>query len=143
MKKFHFSYLTLLCIAAGVVFTQCSKTVDDPVYEPYPETSLDQNAGTWKTYVLTSGSQFSLPAPEAPTSSAYLAEVEDLKRVAATLTDEQKEAAQFWGGNGVLRWHEIAREFAAQYNVPPNYNADGTYPCRSGQPNCISPIPFL
>ncbi len=128
MKKLHFSYLALLCVTAVVVFARCSKTVDDPVYEPYPETSLDQNAGTWKTYVITSGSQFSLPAPGAPTSAAYLAEVEDLKQMAAALTDEQKEAAQFWGSNGVLRWHEIAREFTAQYNVPPNYNADGTYP---------------
>jgi membrane-associated phospholipid phosphatase len=128
MKKLYFSCLITLCIALGALFTQCSKTIDDTKQEPYPEIGLDQNAGNWKTYVLSSGSEISLPAPESPTSPGYLAEIESLKRIAGTLTSEQKDAVQGWGGNGVIRWHELAREFAALYNVPPNYNADGTYP---------------
>jgi len=136
MKNIHFTFRLLL--AFGLIFTlgQCDKTVEVPVFEAYPETSLDANAGTWKTYVLANGSQIAVPAPEAAASAAYQAELADLKTKMAGATAEQQEQARHWGANGVLRWHEIAREMAAQYNVPPNYvpktdslgNVTYTYP---------------
>jgi hypothetical protein len=110
------------------MLSQCDKTVENPVFEAYPETSLDADAGTWKTYVLANGSEIPVPAPEDATSAAYQAELADLKAKMAAATAEQQDLARQWGANGVTRWHAIARELAAQYNVPPNYNEDGTYP---------------
>jgi hypothetical protein len=42
----------------------------------------------------------------------------------AAATAEQQDLARQWGANGVTRWHAIARELAANYNVPPNYVYD-------------------
>lgn len=131
MKNLHFSYRLAICLGLLFLFNQCDKTVENPVYEAYPETSLDANAGTWKKYTLANGDTVALPALPAPddiASPAYSAEINDLKSAMAAATDEQKDLARYWGANSVLRWHEIARELAANYNVPPNYNADGTYP---------------
>ena len=128
MKKTQY-ILGLVCCAA-LIFTlsHCSKTVENPVFEPYPETNVDATGGNWKTYVLANGSEIPVPAPEDASSAAYLAELADLKAAMAAATADQQDLARRWGGNGVLRWQEIARELAAQYNVPPDYNADGTYP---------------
>lgn len=109
-------------------FTRCDKTPVNPALEPYNETALDANGGTWKTYILSSGSELTVPAPELSSSDSYTAELADLKAKMAAATSEQKEAARFWGSNGVLRWHEIARELAAEYNAAPKVNPDGTYP---------------
>ncbi|MBK9336548.1 MAG: phosphatase PAP2 family protein [Lewinellaceae bacterium] len=128
MKNIYFVYRLALGFGLLLAFSQCDKTVDLPVFEPYAETNLDANAGNWKTYVLTNGAEIGVPAPEAAVSAAYQTELADLKNKMAAATDEQKDLARHWGANGVLRWHAIARELAAQYNVPPNYNADGTYP---------------
>lgn len=120
---------TLTGLAVLFLLVRCEKSPESPALDPYPETSLDANGGTWKTCVLTSGSEIPVPAPVAPTSSVYQLELNDLKQRMAAATPEQKRLARFWGGNAVLRWHEIARELAARYNVPPNYNPDGkTYP---------------
>ena len=118
----------ILLFAGALGFAQCDKTPSNSVLEPYNETSLDANGGTWKTYVLANGSELPVPAPEAVNSGAYAAELTDLKTRMAAATADQKETARFWGGNGVLRWHEIARELAAEYNAAPKVNPDGTYP---------------
>ncbi|MBV6440068.1 MAG: phosphatase PAP2 family protein [Haliscomenobacteraceae bacterium CHB4] len=128
MKKIHFTYRLAICTVLIFAFNQCDKTVEDTYFEPYPETSLDADAGNWKTYILANGSEIPVPAPEDASSTAYQSELADLKAKMAAATAEQQELARRWGANGVSRWHEIARELAAQYNVPPNYNADGTYP---------------
>jgi PAP2 superfamily len=127
-----------------LAFNQCDKTPpENPAYAPYAETNLEANGGNWKTYILTSSSEIGVPAPEAPASAAYLAEIADLKSKMAAATNEEKDLAQWWGGNGVLRWHEIARELAANYNVPPNNNADGTYPAPDpANPTVYPRFPF-
>ncbi|MBP6827763.1 MAG: phosphatase PAP2 family protein [Saprospiraceae bacterium] len=128
MKKIK--YILSLFVSASLLFglNRCSKTVENPVFEPYAETNLDATGGNWKTYVLANGSDIAVPAPEDATSAAYLAELADLKSKMSAATAGQQDLARLWGANGVLRWHEIARELAAQYNVPPDYKDDGTYP---------------
>lgn len=128
MKHIHSAILLASGISLLAILTQCNKDIETPTYEAYPETSLDANAGTWKTYVLANGSQIDVPAPENAASTAYQAELADLKTKMAAATAEQQNLARHWGANGVLRWQAIAREMAALYNVPPNYNPDGTYP---------------
>lgn len=127
MKNTHVTFRLLIAFGLLFFFGQCDKTIELPVFEPYPETSLDANAGTWKTYILADGAEINVPAPEAAASAAYQAELADLKAKMAAATEQQKDLARHWGANGVLRWHAIARGLAAEYNVPPNYKPDGTY----------------
>ena len=138
MKKTVPIYRLLFSLTLLIAFTQCDKTIENPVVEAYPETSLDANAGNWKTFVLANGSEIAVPAPEDAASAAYQTELADLKTKMAAATGEQQDLARQWGANGVSQWHAIAREIAAQYNVPPNYNADGTYPA----PDPMNPTVF-
>lgn len=139
---------SILAIGAafGLLFfaTQCDKNAPEaPSIEPYAETNLEASAGTWKTYLSIDDSKTVVPTPEAPGSTAYQTELTQLKASMAGATAEQKELAIFWGSNGVTRWHEIARELAANYNVPPNYNADGTYPAPDpANPTAYPRFPF-
>ncbi len=143
MKKIHFAYRLAVCLGLLFFFNRCDKTIENPVYEAYPETNLDATAGAWRTFILANGSEIAVPAPEDATSAAYRAELDDLKATMAAATAEQQDLARRWGANGVLRWHEIAREIAAQYNVPPNYNADGTYPLPDpANPTAYPRFPF-
>lgn len=124
-------------IAAGRVLTvflilflsnACDKSLDLTELRPQARATVDNNGGTWKTYLLANGNELAVAEPQAATSAAYQAELQALKTAQAQATDAQKAAARYWGAGAVLRWNEIARELSAQYNVPPNNNADGTYP---------------
>jgi hypothetical protein len=142
MKLKYILYTGALAVSLAV-FTRCNKTPEVTEYAPYPETALEQNAGTWKTFVLANADEITVAAPETAQSQAYLAEITSLKSAMSNATAEQKEAVNYWGGNGVLRWHEIARELAADYNTPPNYNADGTYPVPDANNPTVYPrFPF-
>ncbi len=133
----------LLLLALLLGFNQCDKTPANAVLEPYDETSLENNGGAWKTYVLANGSELSVAAPEAAGSATYSAELADLKNKMAAATGEQKDAARFWGSNAVLRWHEIARELAAEYNAAPKSNPDGTYSAPdANNPTAYPRFPF-
>lgn len=143
MKKMYFTYRSAICLSLLLALSQCDKTVENTAFEAYPETSLDANGGNWKTFVLANGSEIPVPAPEDASSTAYQDELADLKSKMAAATAEQQDLARQWGANGVSRWHEIARELAAQYNVPPNYNADGSYPAPDpNNPTAYPRFPF-
>lgn len=125
-----------------IAFSQCNKTPENTISPPYAETSLDSKGGTWKPY-LVSAPEVPVAEPNATSSAAYQAELAALKSQAAGITAQQREAALAWGANGVLRWHEIARELAANYNVPPTNNADGTYPAPDpANPGAYPRFPF-
>jgi membrane-associated phospholipid phosphatase len=113
--------------AALLSLSHCDKSPENPVEAPYAETELDLNGGSWKTYLVANGGELPVAAPEAPGSSAYLAELADLKAQMAAASPEQRDKARFWGGNAVLRWQAIARELAAEYNAAPKHDADGKY----------------
>jgi hypothetical protein len=55
-------------------------------------------AGTWRTWVLPSGSAVRPPAPPAYGSPAYLDEVRELVQIHRDLTAEQRRIAEFWAG---------------------------------------------
>ena len=127
MKKINFTHGIAILLGLSFAFSQCDKNPpENLIYQPYAETSLDVNAGNWKTYLVIDSNKTVVPPPTAPGSAAYLAELDDLRSKMAGATNEEKELATWWGGNGVLRWHEIARELAANYNIPPNYIYDTT-----------------
>ncbi len=128
MKHSTYIYGSIVVSALLFALVGCDKTPEQPVFEPYAETSLDLTGGTWKTYIVANGSETALPVPEATTSAAYQVELTSLKAVMAATTSEEQDLSRHWGANGVLRWHEITRELAAQYNNAPKNNPDGTYP---------------
>ena len=123
--------LSIVCLGAAIaamLILSCSK--DIPIradYSDYAYAGIDENGGTWKTVLLTSPDQITIPAPEAVNSAAYLAELAELKLATSRLTADQEAAIAYWTNNPALRWNEIALELIAKYNLLPGPNADGTY----------------
>lgn len=123
MKK-YLSILFLLTLAAA-----CKESVIDEGVLPFvTPASTDANGGSWRTVVLSSASDVTIPAPAAITSDAYKAELSAVKNGLLSATPEQNTAVNYWAGGGVLRWNQIARLLVAKYNVAPEYNeATGTF----------------
>jgi PAP2 superfamily len=74
---------------------------------------LEPLAGTWRTWNLTSGSQFRPGPPPAFGTPAYAAEAQEVYHVSRNLTDEQRAIAGFWAdGAGTVtppgHWNQIA-----------------------------------
>ena len=78
--------------AGGAFFVSCDKTITEPIKEAYIPANLDANAGTWKTYILTTANQVAVVAPKASTDAAYLKELDSLKnKILPALTNTNKE----------------------------------------------------
>ena len=137
MKKYA-QLLTMGSLLTGlsVAFVSCDKSISEPQLAGYAPANLDEKAGTWKTYVLTSPNDVTVAAPVTTASSTYQTELTDLKAKSANLTQEQQDAVIYWGTGAVYRWNEIARELSARYNIPPASNADGKYPV----PDAANPL---
>ena len=139
MKKINTLYSKITIIALFFVsIYACDKTIDSVESEAYTPLSIDENGGTWKPILVTSGTDITVATPTATNSSEYQAELAALKTSIANATSEQKTAVKYWRKGGTIRWNEIARDMAAQYNIPPNYNADGTYPA----PDANNPLAY-
>ena len=59
---------------------------------------VDPLAGTWKTWVMTSGSQFRPGPPPVFGSPEFLAQAREIVDVKNNLTPDQKRKATFWAG---------------------------------------------
>lgn len=127
---------SLSALSISFALLSCDKSIEEPQRVGYAPASVDEKAGAWKTYVLTSPTDVTLAAPASTSSAEYQAELTDLKSKAANLSQPQQEAVVYWGAGAVYRWNEIARELAARYNVPPASNADGKYPV----PDAANPL---
>jgi PAP2 superfamily len=136
-KTIYFILLAPLLGAGGALVLSCDKTVTEPLKEAYTPVSLDDKAGTWKTYILTSPTEVTVAAPKAATDAVYLKELDSLKnKILPAVSATNKDAVAYWGAGAVYRWNEIARELAARYNIPPASNADGKYPV----PDAANPL---
>jgi hypothetical protein len=121
--------LAFAACAAALTGSGCDSAVEPSMRLPALEPSaLDQAAANWRMIVLTGPTQFTVAAPSAATSAAYVAELDAIRSAQRTLTASQRKAIAYWSGGGVLRWNEIVRELVARYNLPPAPRADGTYP---------------
>ncbi len=83
-------------------------------------------AGTWRTWVLTSGSQFRPPRPQAIVygTPEHVAEMREVMDVRARLTPEQERIARFWvGGQGSSLppglWNQVALVYLANTRDSP------------------------
>ncbi|KAB7731207.1 phosphatase PAP2 family protein [Rudanella paleaurantiibacter] len=144
MKSIYkFLLVSFVAATSSALLTSCDKTIEEPLRVGYTPATLDDKAGTWKPYILSTPTAVTVAAPVATTSSAYAAELSSLKAKSAELTRAQQEAVVYWGAGAVYRWNEIARELAAKYNLPPASNAAGTYPVPDpANPNADPRFPF-
>lgn len=129
-----------MLLLALLLHLSCSKNVSDrtanlPALTP---AAADENAGNWKTILLARPDTFAVPAPAATNSTAYIAELNEIKGYQRNLSSTDEARIQYWAAGGVLRWNEILRELVAKYNLPPYQNADGSYPV----PNANNPFAY-
>jgi hypothetical protein len=77
---------------------------------------IEPRAGTWKTWVLTSGSQFRLPPP--PDLVGTNAELDQLKALAAQRDETARGQIAFWDtGAPDYRWDALGRAELAKHGV--------------------------
>lgn len=130
----NLTYKLIFVLAiTSLIYWSCSKDLDDrsDSYPSLAPENLDINAGLWKPVLLTAPDEFPVAAPIATTSPAYIAELNEIKGLQRSLTNEQKSIVKYWSAGGVLRWNEIMRELVAKYNLPPYQKEDRTYPAPS------------
>jgi membrane-associated phospholipid phosphatase len=133
------SYIKIIIAALLTIsFNACEKTIEIPALEAYTPTILDENGGNWKPFIAAIGADITVAEPTKITSTEYLAELAALKTATNGATTTQKEAITYWSAGATVRWNEIARDLAAQYNIPPNNNPDGTYPV----PDAANPLAY-
>ncbi|MDQ6749412.1 MAG: vanadium-dependent haloperoxidase [Actinomycetota bacterium] len=100
-----------------------------PAYWDPPAGSLarpvEPLAGTWRTWLMRSGSQFRAPPPPAYGSAQFLKEARQLVAIRANLTPKQKGIAAFWaGGQGTPLppgvWNQVMFSYlrGTHLNVP-------------------------
>ncbi len=144
-RTFYLMPLAVLAISASVFLGSCKKTVIDhttlyPVLNP---SSTDINADTWKPVLIGDPSVFTVAAPDAIASPAYVADLEEIKGYQSNLTSDQKAIISYWSAGAVLRWNEILRDLVAKHNLPPYQEPDGTYPAPSStNPFAYPQFPF-
>src|SRR6266571_2387196 len=119
----------IISCAAALAGSGCDNTItSSETLPPLEMASLDSNAGSWRMIVLSGPTQFTVAAPAAETSAAYMAELAAIRTAQANLTAAQRSSIVYWAGGGVLRWNQIVRELVARFNLPPAPRPDGTYP---------------
>jgi PAP2 superfamily len=140
-KSIGTSFVKKIMASLSILFVvwACNKSlIENENLQPYTPSSLDFQAATWKTVVLSKADEFSIPEPSSVQSTDYQAELVELKKTMSQLTDKQREAVRYWSGGVGLRWNQIMRELVAKYNLPPVANADGTYPI----PSSANPLAY-
>ena len=145
MKKHLLTTIPAIVLTATIFLSACKKTVIDhtDLYPALTPTSEDLNADTWKPVLLTNFNSLTVAAPDAVTSPAYVADLNEIKGYQTNLTSDQKNIITYWSAGAVLRWNEILRDLVAKHNLPPYQNADGTYPIPSSTNPFAYPIfPF-
>jgi hypothetical protein len=137
--------LAVLAISASVFLGSCKKTVIDhtTLYPALNPSSTDINADTWKPVLIGDPSVFTVAAPDAIASPAYVADINEIKGYQSNLTSDQKAIISYWSAGAVLRWNEILRDLVAKHNLPPYQEPDGTYPAPSStNPFAYPQFPF-
>jgi len=144
MKKLGL-FIIVIAAAGLCIPYACSKKVEGRTdnLAPLQPAKTDADAGSWKTVLLASASEFPVAAPIATTTPDYIAQVNEIKSWQANMTADEKAIVKYWSAGAVLRWNEILRELVAKHNLPPYQNADNTYPVPSANNPLAYPLfPF-
>ncbi len=106
----------------------CDKTILEPTLNAYTPQSLDEKAGTWKTYLLKKPDEIGINAPVLTSSKEYKTESEELVEATDSLNAKDKANIAYWSAGPAMRWNEITRALIAKYNIDVKVNEDGKYP---------------
>ncbi|RRQ49595.1 phosphatase PAP2 family protein [Maribacter algicola] len=121
-------YIFFGAIMVLILANSCEK--DIPRYtefKSYAYANNDENGGNWVSILLDGATAVDIAPPETTTSTAYLAEIADIKSKMDNINDNQRKSIEYWTNNAVVRWNEIALELIAKYNLIPGPNDDDTY----------------
>ncbi|MBV9600060.1 MAG: hypothetical protein JOZ87_24825 [Chloroflexi bacterium] len=133
--------VTLLAIAGSLLLSAASNQA--LAHSPRRTTHVAPQAGTWKTWVLTSGAQLRLPPP--PDMAATEAELVQLNALAAQRDEHARDLVAFWdSGAPGYRWDELVRsELAANGVTTAAPTSRRVYPTRIARAHervcCSSP----
>ena len=99
-------HLVCGCVAVSLFALSCKKDVISTTtqYPALAPANIDLNADNWKPILVTSAAAFTVNAPDAVTSPAYVADLNEIKGYQASLTDDRKALIQYWSAGAVLRW---------------------------------------
>jgi hypothetical protein len=146
MKKYiHNIIAIILLMMTALFYTSCKKDIisRNDLYPSLSPANLDLNADTWNPVLITDPSVFTVAAPDAVTSPAYVADLNEIKAYQRSLTSDQQAIIKYWSAGAVLRWNEILRQLVAKHNLAPYQNIDGTYPAPSStNPFAYPQFPF-
>jgi membrane-associated phospholipid phosphatase len=76
---------------------------------------VEPQAGAWRTWLLSSGSELRLPPP--PNRAATQAELRTLRDLAAQRGAAAEQIARWTSGGPAYRWNELAREVALKRGI--------------------------
>ena len=118
----------LAASAAAVALAFAIAGTSDPRNQALAATNNDADAGGWQLIVLTSPTQFTVPAP-AQVDQPRVPGGAGLDQERPVEAHERPAPADRLLEQGrCLRWNEIFMELVARANLPPAPNPDGTYP---------------
>jgi hypothetical protein len=141
IRRVHFIYFIrfviksrmnklLSIVSLSVLFlwvSGCKEPVIDEGVLPFSEpATVDPSGGNWRTIILKSAADISVPQPDAITSDAYKSEFAQVKNGVASLEPEKITAINYWAVGGVMRWNQIARQLVAKYNTESGNPLDAT-----------------
>ncbi len=137
MKRY---ILNTILIGLIGIYCSCKKTITETnlTYPALAPAKLDLNADSWTPVLITNASAFTVAAPDALTSPAYVADLNEIKALQSNITSDQQASINYWSAGAVLRWNEILRDLIAKHNLPPYQNEDGSYPA----PNSANPFAY-
>jgi hypothetical protein len=92
----HFFYKLLILSGLLFVSNGCDKSLDLPEHAALRLPRSMKRVVTGKPYVLKSAADFAVPEPKSINSAEYGQEIEEIKALQATLTDDQKAKIQYW-----------------------------------------------
>ncbi|MEQ9164849.1 MAG: phosphatase PAP2 family protein [Fulvivirga sp.] len=122
------SLIFFTLVATMLILSSCEKELPTHLsFDNYAFSTTDQDGGTWNTTLISSTYEISISEPTATSSSEYQQELAELKQAMSQMSDDERNAVEYWSDNSTIRWNEIALELIAKYNLIPGYNDDGTY----------------
>src|SRR4030095_618543 len=139
MKKI-FSFPIIFLATTVIIELSCSKDIHGRTdYAPaLSPSNIDLEAGTWRTILPGRPDSFAVVKPDTPNASRYIGELNEIKGLQQSLSDDQRSAIKYWSAGSVLRWNEILRSLVTKHNLPPYQNEDGTYPI----PSSVNPFNY-
>jgi hypothetical protein len=102
-------------LLAGLIAVQLVAASGPSLAAQPSEAPVEPLAGSWKTWVLSSGSELRLPAP--PSRAATQAELQQLKELAAQRAAAADQIASWASSGPAYRWNELALEIALKRGI--------------------------